>query len=175
MNQHTQQLFEYHVWANERLFAKLDELPEKIYNTTIQSVFPSISQTFAHMYRSDRLWLCVLAEKPNEEIFPLVEIWDKEAQGKSVGEMRQLFADVVADYRTLLQLTPDLDKSMTIEHPRYGRLDTRFSDIFQHVVNHGTYHRGNITAMLRQLGHPGIPTDFVFYLFEQQSRNNGPS
>lgn len=70
----------------------------------------------------------------------------------------------------LLQLTPDLDKSMTITHPRYGRLDTRFSDILQHVVNHGTYHRGNITAMLRQLGYSGIPTDFVFYLFKQQSR-----
>ncbi|MFC0332820.1 DinB family protein [Paenibacillus sepulcri] len=29
------------------------------------------------------------------------------------------------------------------------------------LVNHGTYHRGNITAILRQLGHPGTPTDYV--------------
>lgn len=170
MTQQTMQLFEYHVWANERLFAKLEGLPEEIYNTAVQSVFPSISLTLAHMYRADRLWFSVLAEKPNEEIFPLVDIWEKEAQSKSVGEIRKLFADVAADYRALLQLTPDLDKSMTITHPRYGRLDTRFSDILKHVVNHGTYHRGNITAMLRQLGYSGIPTDFVFYLFEQQSR-----
>jgi uncharacterized damage-inducible protein DinB len=40
----------------------------------------------------------------------------------------------------------------------------------QHVVNHGTYHRGNITAMLRQLGSKGISTDFIFYLYEQEKR-----
>ncbi|MEH7531611.1 DinB family protein, partial [Priestia megaterium] len=33
--------------------------------------------------------------------------------------------------------------------------------------NHGTYHRGNITAMLRQLGHPGVMTDYVLYLYER--------
>ncbi|WP_313897918.1 DinB family protein [Brevibacillus sp. FSL L8-0520] len=36
----------------------------------------------------------------------------------------------------------------------------------QHVVNHGTYHRGNIAAMLRQQGYAGVPTDYVFYLYE---------
>ena len=34
----------------------------------------------------------------------------------------------------------------------------------QHVVNHGTYHRGNITAMIRQLGHSSTMMDFVLYL-----------
>jgi len=57
---------------------------------------------------------------------------------------------------------------MSIEHPKYGRLNTRFSEIVHHVVNHGTYHRGNIAAMLRQLGYSSIPTDFVFYLYENQ-------
>jgi uncharacterized damage-inducible protein DinB len=57
---------------------------------------------------------------------------------------------------------------MTIEHPQYGRLDTSISEIVQHVVNHGTYHRGNLTAMLRQQGHPGIATDYLFYLLERQ-------
>lgn len=34
----------------------------------------------------------------------------------------------------------------------------------QHVVNHSTYHRGQITTMLRQLGAEPIATDFlVFY------------
>ncbi|MFD0085159.1 DinB family protein, partial [Priestia megaterium] len=83
-------------------------------------------------------------------------------------EMRQLFAGVTEQFRDLLRRTPDPDKAMTIHHPKYGSLDTRFSDILQHVVNHGTYHRGNVTAMLRQQGYSGVPTDYMFYLLARQ-------
>jgi uncharacterized damage-inducible protein DinB len=39
-----------------------------------------------------------------------------------------------------------------------------FWQIFQHVVNHGTYHRGQVTTMLRQLGAKAVSTDlFAFY------------
>ncbi|MFX3635018.1 MAG: DinB family protein [Candidatus Pristimantibacillus sp.] len=56
---------------------------------------------------------------------------------------------------------------MTIEHPKYGRLDTHFSDILRFVVNHGTYHRGSVSAMLRQQGYVEGTTDYIFYLMEQ--------
>jgi len=36
--------------------------------------------------------------------------------------------------------------------------------MLQHVVNHSTYHRGQITMMLRQLGAMPVAKDFlVFY------------
>lgn len=69
-------------------------------------------------------------------------------------------------YETFFEGIENLDKVISIEHPRYGKLETPISDLVRHVVNHGTYHRGNITAMLRQQGHPGVPTDYVFYLYE---------
>ncbi len=55
---------------------------------------------------------------------------------------------------------------MRSEHPNFGRLETQLSELVQHVVNHGTYHRGNFTTMLRQLGHQGASTDYIFYLYE---------
>jgi uncharacterized damage-inducible protein DinB len=36
----------------------------------------------------------------------------------------------------------------------------------QHLANHSTYHRGQITLMLRQLGAETVPTDFHQFLFE---------
>ncbi|MEC5258611.1 DinB family protein [Bacillus amyloliquefaciens] len=30
-------------------------------------------------------------------------------------------------------------------------------------MNHGTYHRGNISAMLHQMGYKGVPTDYIFF------------
>ncbi|MEV5027867.1 DinB family protein [Paenibacillus sp. LPE1-1-1.1] len=61
-------------------------------------------------------------------------------------------------------LQAELSGSICIEHPKYGRLDTHFSDFVRRVVNHRSYHRGNATAMLRQLGYSGVPTDYLFYL-----------
>ncbi|MBO9599241.1 MAG: damage-inducible protein DinB [Cohnella sp.] len=162
-------LYDYHVWANDRLFAHLEQLPKEAFQAEVTSVFPTVSHVLGHLYLFDRLYLSVLAEVPNEEIFPKMQSWTEEAQGRTVDEMRTLFADVAEQYRDLLRRTPDPDKEMTIEHPRYGRLDTRFSEILQHVVNHGTYHRGNVAAMLRQQGHAGVPTDYMFYMVERSA------
>ncbi|MEO7145364.1 MAG: DinB family protein, partial [Bryobacteraceae bacterium] len=38
-----------------------------------------------------------------------------------------------------------------------------FHKIVHHVVNHGTYHRGQVAAMLRQSGHAPPSTDLLFY------------
>ncbi|MGO4184930.1 DinB family protein [Paenibacillus sp. MCAF9] len=168
MLKQTHQLYDYHVWANERLFGHLEQLPKEVFHAEVTSVFPSVSQTFGHMYLFEQLYLCVLAGVPNENIFPRMSVWAEQAQGKTVDETRQLFAGVAEQYRDLLQRTPGPDKEMTIEHPKYGSLNTRFSEILQHVVNHGTYHRGNVTAMLRQQGYEGFPTDYLFYLMNQQ-------
>jgi len=39
-----------------------------------------------------------------------------------------------------------------------------FWQMLQHVVNHASYHRGQITTMLRQLGaSPGKPMDMIAF------------
>ncbi len=168
MLQHSQQLYEYHVWANDQLFTHLEQLPEEAFHAEVTSVFPSVSQTLGHMYLYEQLYMHVLAEVPNADIFPKMSGWMEDAKVKTVDEVRQLFYGVAEQFRDLLRRTPDPDKTMTIEHPKYGSLDTHFSDILQHVVNHGTYHRGNVTAMLKQQGYAGVPTDYIFYLLEMQ-------
>ena len=55
-----------------------------------------------------------------------------------------------------------------MQHPKLGTLESTYADTILHVVNHGTYHRGNVTAMLRQLGHSGVPTDYMYYLYEKR-------
>ncbi|GIN39559.1 MULTISPECIES: DinB family protein [Heyndrickxia] len=45
--------YEYHNWANDKLFKRLKELPDEVYDTELKSVFPSISATLLHMYLTD--------------------------------------------------------------------------------------------------------------------------
>lgn len=168
MLSHPHQLYEYHVWANDRLLAHLKQLPEEVFHAEVTSVFPSVSQTFGHIYLYEQLYKSVLAEVPNEDIYPKIPGWTKEVQGISLDQMRKRFDDVAEQFRDLLRCTTDPEKAMTIWHPHYGRIDTFFSEILRHVVNHGTYHRGHVTAMLRQQGYAGVPTDYMFYLLERQ-------
>lgn len=152
-------LCRYNTWANGRMITHLKSLPEGLIHQTVQSSFPSIFSTLVHMYVVDAGWLEVLATpdyKPSKErIDQLVET-TKDA---SLEEMEILLAGVQAKLLAFVE-SHDMDDTVF-----YGDMDFRYRDIVQHVVNHGTYHRGNITTMLRQLGQEGIQQDYSLYVY----------
>ncbi|MCM3624422.1 DinB family protein [Brevibacillus borstelensis] len=166
MKHHAVQLYEYHIWANERIFQQLKELPEEACRQEIQSIFPSVYSALVHIYTADHIWLYAMAGESFEKIREAIGGITEETNGKSAEELQQLFRTASERYKEFLAGLPDLDATTQYRHPTYGVLETRYSDIVQHVVNHGTYHRGNIAAMLRQQGYAGVPTDYVFYLYE---------
>lgn len=166
MKQHALQLYDYHVWANKRLFECVRELPQAVYDQEIQSVFPSIAATFAHIYIVDTVWLGVMREDHFEDIQAASRKAAEAANEKSIEEMKALFAELSERYREFFDSQENLEKPMAPKHPAFGRLDTRLSELIQHVVNHGTYHRGNITAMIRQQGHESVMMDYIMYLYE---------
>jgi uncharacterized damage-inducible protein DinB len=158
------QLYDYHVWANEKVFEHLKKLPREIFRQEIQSVFPSVFNALVHIYRVDNTWLLVMSGR-FDEIVPSIDRITEETNGKSVEELETKFILLSERYKAFFS-TIDMEAVSSYTHPRFGTLNARYCDIVQHVVNHGTYHRGNITAMLRLLGHPGTPTDYVFYLYD---------
>lgn len=164
MKHHALQLYDYNVWANKRVFEHLKELPQDIYLKELQNVFPSISETLIHIYKADTIWLSVMSGESFDETMTLASKLSEETKAKSLIEMETMFLDLSNRYQAFFDRQEDLDKAISCEHPSFGRLETHLFELVQHVVNHGTYHRGNITAMLRQMGHPGVSTDYVFYL-----------
>ncbi len=166
MKNPTVKLFDYHKWANSRIFNHLKELPDEVYNTEIKSVFSSISEVIVHIYQVDAMWLSVMSGNSFEKTMEVIKQIKEKSSGQNMEGMESLYKDVIQNYESFFEGVKDLDKVIQIEHPRYGKLETPVSDLVRHVVNHGTYHRGNITAMLRQQGHAGVPTDYIYYLYE---------
>lgn len=167
MRNSTLQQYDYHRWANGRFFEHLTELPDEVYSQEIQSVFSSVSEVIIHIYQVDAMWLSVMSGDSFEETMTKIQQIKEQSANKGLEEMQTLYAKLAQHFRDFINGVGDPNASMTVEHPQYGELDTSVSELVQHVVNHGTYHRGNITAMLRQQGHSGVPTDFVFYLYEK--------
>ena len=158
--------YNYHTWANNRFFDHLNELPVEVYEKEVESVFPTISEVIAHVYQVDGLWLSVMSGNSFDKTLTIIDRVKKESAEKSLVQMQKLYAELNHDYQTFLDDIDDFELPITVNHPKHGSLDTTVAQLVQHVVNHGTYHRGNITAMLRQQGHAGIPNDYIYYLFE---------
>ncbi len=165
MKHQTLSLYDYHVWANRRGFEHLKELPQDIYHKEIQSVFPSISEVLVHIYIVDTVWLGVMSGNSFDKVAELRSQLREKTKGKSIEEMEMIFFTLSEKFKVFFDSQRDLDQAVFMEHPNLGQLETNLFELVQHVVNHGTYHRGNITAMLRQLGYPGVMTDYVLYLY----------
>lgn len=158
--------FEYHAWANNRLFEHLRQLPEEAYAAEVQSVFPSVAAVLEHLYVRDELWFAVLLGEETD-LIGLVNRKAEEVKGMTAASLEERYNRIADRFRTYMAGVEDLDKLTTITHPRFGSMTAPLSGIIQHVVNHGTYHRGNVAAILRQQGHPGVATDYIFFLYGQ--------
>ncbi|MFC7442222.1 DinB family protein [Laceyella putida] len=70
------------VWANQKLFDHLKELPQNIYNQEMQSVLPSISKAFSHIYVVDHIWLKVMSGERFESIRGMMDKLEEETKGE---------------------------------------------------------------------------------------------
>ncbi len=161
-------LLDYHVWSNRRVFAHLKTLPMGVVAQEIASVFPSVIDVLRHMYRADELWLDVMRGQPTEQARERAGQAGEMVRSVDLEQLEARFEDVAGRYRECLSGERCLEHPVVWVHPRAGRLETSAAELLRHVCNHGTYHRGNITAMLHQLGQRGIPTDYVLFLMERQ-------
>lgn len=157
-------MYHYNVWANEKVMQHLLDLPQGIHQQPVQSVFSNIGDTLAHIYIVDNVWLCAMSGE-TDTIYSSLPHWQAEVRDATLNTFQTCFAQVVARYEAFFARQANLDTVTEYAHPTHGKLHASYSDIIHHIVNHGTYHRGNITAMLRQLGHAGPSTDYVFYLY----------
>lgn len=166
MTNFVRQFYDFNVWANAQIFNRIKELPQDVYRKRVESVFPSISHVLAHVYLSDLGWIEVFSsEKSMMDALMSAQQLQEQTEAKGLEEVEAMFAQLSERYKSFLNQQDNLDKPLAIDNPSGDVMTTTVSELIPHVVNHGTYHRGNITAMLRQMGHGSVPTDYGIYLY----------
>lgn len=165
MENTAKQMYEYHVWANQTMINRLKELPDEVYTNEILSVFSSVSKVITHIYIVDTSWLNILCGKSMREAMVEANWLKEQTEAKSVREMELLYAELAERYRTVLNTLNNMEETITIDNPYAGVRDTSYSEIVLQIVNHATYHRGNITAMLRQMGHASVMTEYALFWY----------
>ncbi|WNS45283.1 DinB family protein [Paenibacillus sp. MMS20-IR301] len=172
MTNHPQQFVNYHFWATQTLLEHIKTLPSGVLTQEVNTSFPTIAHAFSHIYAVDQVWNSVVngrgMKEALEECMPRVH----ETVLYTADEFAEAFARLAENYQEWFRSGPDLTRTILLENPYIGPRNTTLEEIVHHAVNHGTYHRGNISAMLRQLGHASTMNDYILYWYQEQATSN---
>ena len=160
-------LYDYNSWANHRSLEASAALSSEQFLKPMGSSFSSVRDTLAHIYGCECLWL-------------------ERFQGRSPSSLpdAKQFADIASlrsawsDFEGRLlgfvgrQAQDDLNRVLEYKTLNFGVYKNPLWESMQHVVNHGTYHRGQVTTMLRQLGAKAIATDLMHFYRERATAAN---
>ena len=160
--QEIQLLFDYNSWANHRSLGAAEKLTPEQFAQPLGSSFSSVRDTLAHIYGAEWIWLERFQGR-SPSALPDV------AQFRDVASLREQWLQhedrLLAFVSGLTQ--SDLDRVMEYKTLKFGIYSNPLWQSMQHLVNHGTYHRGQVTTMLRQLDAQPVLTDLMHFYRER--------
>jgi uncharacterized damage-inducible protein DinB len=153
------ELYEYHRWANRRLFdtaAALGDAATRDMGS--QWSFPTLKGMFAHIYGADEAWL---------------RRWQGTSPGRLLGdadfptmtELRTRWDALEADQRAFVESVTEADLTRPVEYRNTSGQPFRvaLAPLLQHVVNHATHHRSEVATMITLIS--GSPPDSGIALY----------
>jgi uncharacterized damage-inducible protein DinB len=151
-------LIDFNFWASNRLFTVLERLSEEQYAREMGSSHGGIRGTLAHILASHEMWLSRWRGDPKPTTI------DAEG-GPAFPRARQFWESMQRELASFVEglKEDDLGRLISYTNARGESFSTPLVQMMQHLVNHATYHRGQIVTMLRQLGVKPVNTDMIFY------------
>jgi uncharacterized damage-inducible protein DinB len=142
-------LLDYHYWARDVILEGVAVLTPEQFTRQVDSSFKSVRDTVAHIYAADLVWYTRwLNESPSGLIaydtFP------------DVDSIRRSWVDLEKKVRGFVEHLGEEGVSRVFKYTLLSGAAgaSPFSEMLTHVVNHASYHRGQVTTLLRQLGIP---------------------
>jgi uncharacterized damage-inducible protein DinB len=155
-------LYEYNAWANHRAMDAAANLTEEQFTRALGSSFSSVRDTLTHIFAAEWLWLERFQGRSPASL-------PDAAQFSTLASLRARWMEHEKHLLGFTKnLTPDdLNRTMEYKTLKFGVYRNPLWQSMQHLVNHGTYHRGQVTTLLRQLGAQPILTDLMHFYRER--------
>jgi uncharacterized damage-inducible protein DinB len=150
------EMFDYNYWARDRQLAACATLRESDLLHSLGGSFPSLQETLAHLVSVEWLWLerwqgrSPRSMPPAEELLDLAAITGRWQAVERA--MRQYLAGLTEE---------TLDSPVTYVNFRGEQWTYVLWRMMVHLLLHQSFHRGQVTAMLRRLGIDPPPVDFL--------------
>lgn len=156
-------LYDFNSWANQRTLNSCEQLTGEQFTRDLKSSFGSVRDTLVHICNAERRWLDRWHGRPPSQF--------AASEAPDLATLRQHWAGVE---RNLVDYVSSLTEADLQRVPQLTIADVQLSQplwqYLQHVANHGSYHRGQIATMLRQLGAKADSTDLLWFYRERGSK-----
>lgn len=145
MKQFFKELFEYSHHCNQKLADVFNVEPDKTSEKAVK--------LFNHVLNAHQIWNNRI--DPKEKTFG---VWELHA----VQELKSI--DQI-NYEQTLQILEkfELGKSLNYTNSKSKAFGSSVRDILFHIINHSTYHRGQIATEFKQYGLEPLVTDYIFF------------
>jgi uncharacterized damage-inducible protein DinB len=163
-----QLLYAYDRWANNRVLQAASALSAEQFTRDLGGSFCSVRDTLVHILAGEWIWLALWSHPSADPGFMAELRAKREVLFKS-----DAFPDLAAVQSKWVEIEKDqvdfvngvTDESLEkMLHTRGGQLS--LAHLMQHLANHSTYHRGQLSLMMRQLGAQPVATDLHVFLTE---------
>lgn len=148
---------QYNLWANKTLVNWLRTKEESVLEQEVPSSFSSVKKTLSHILQTQQYWLSIIRRDETPQTFQ-----------EGIGTLEEVFSTIIAQSEEFAAFVEGMsadgisEKTMVVS-PWFQSDFANFEYIMQ-VMNHSTYHRGQITTIGRNLGFTDAPmTDYNFY------------
>lgn len=150
----------YNEWANTKFADLLLTVDDTSYFQVMKSSFPSLAKTVLHIADSQQIWL---RRMQGESLTTWPSANFQGTKGDSLSSLIRSSKDLVAFITSKEESF--LSTPYTYTNLKGEPCTDPVEDTLFHIVNHNSYHRGQITTMLRQLDvAPLVSTDLIHYL-----------
>jgi uncharacterized damage-inducible protein DinB len=156
-------LYAYDRWANRRILDAVAALDAEAYGRELVSSFPSIRATLVHALAAQWVWLRRWKGSSPTGMPEGLDDMDFDALGAAWSAVEAEQGHFVAALSE-----EDLDRVLDYRDTRGRAFAEPMWRLLRHVVNHATYHRGQVVTLLRQVGSVPPATDMVVYHREQR-------
>lgn len=157
-------LFAYNRWANLRFLDVLDTLSDDELGRHLGGSFPNVAATLVHMLGAEWVWQRRWSgDSPTS--FP------DASTMTSVAAVRGRWDAIWADQQAFLARLDEAELFAPLVYRTFDgtEYEQPLHELVRHVVNHATYHRGQLATALRQLGRVPPSTDLARYYREQRT------
>ena len=160
MHDYFAMLARYHLWATDKMLAQVASISDAHYRQDSGLFFQSVHGTLNHMLVGELHWYSRFADGVSLKMALNSELETERAQ--TVAALQQ----AVARWSDWLATVPPERYASQIHYTRASgaQVVTPFAATLGHVFNHGTHHRGQISAALTGMGYACPEMDLIYML-----------
>lgn len=140
-------LYQYNAWANRRVIGCLER--QAVTDEKIVSIF-------AHCVAANFIWYNRFMGLPRSDY----KLW---GGGYTIADLKKMVEEANELWMSFIHSNNSFDRVLKYHNYVGDYYENNIQDIMIHLVNHGSYHRGQVAVLLRERGYEPVNTDLITY------------